>query len=160
MNNKPNGSVDTSRLAHHEGKKDSRNHIQEDRFSKQTQPPCPADDNAKIEAGVINQKNRQSPLRKISNTEITAILRQVAGFIKTTEEFSQNSATFAPFTFMRLYQNQIWRKGTTSFRIVHLERLAVEYKEINDSAPDGGKHVSVTKKEFCRLIKGATLEAD
>lgn len=61
---------------------------------------------------------------------------------------------------MRLYQNQIYRKADTCFRIVHLERLSVEYKEIHDSDPDGGKHVSVTKKEFCRLIKGATLESD
>jgi len=59
---------------------------------------------------------------------------------------------------MRLYQNQIWRKGDTRFRIVHLERLSVEYKEIHDDTPEESKHVTVTKKEFCRLIKSATLE--
>ncbi|MDF1814013.1 MAG: hypothetical protein P1V20_17550 [Verrucomicrobiales bacterium] len=59
---------------------------------------------------------------------------------------------------MRLYQNQIWRKGETTFRIVRLERLAVEYKEVSDSTPEEGKHHSVTKKEFCRLIKDASLE--
>ncbi|MDF1753799.1 MAG: hypothetical protein P1U89_13545 [Verrucomicrobiales bacterium] len=61
---------------------------------------------------------------------------------------------------MRLYQNQIWRKGETTFRIVQLERLSVEYKEVEDSDPEGGKRISVTKKEFCRLIKDATLEGE
>jgi hypothetical protein len=59
---------------------------------------------------------------------------------------------------MRLYQNQTWRKGDMKFRIVHLERLLVEYKEIHDATPEEGKHMTVTKKEFCRLIKSATLE--
>ena len=44
-------------------------------------------------------------------------------------------------------------------RIVKLERMAVDYKVIPEEVPDvdpveGVRH-SVTKKEFCRLIKGA-----
>lgn len=61
---------------------------------------------------------------------------------------------------MRLYQNQIYRKGERTFRIVRLERLSVEYKEVNDLEPEEGKHHTVTKKEFCRLIKGAALEGE
>lgn len=43
------------------------------------------------------------------------------------------------------------------FCIVRLERLAVEYKEFLDLAVRKGGHHTVTKKEFCRLIKGAEL---
>ncbi len=59
---------------------------------------------------------------------------------------------------MRLYQNQIYRKDDRTYRIVHIERLSVEYKEELDSDPDNAKHITATKKEFCRLIKGAKLE--
>ncbi|MEM9282389.1 MAG: hypothetical protein AAGA96_11210 [Verrucomicrobiota bacterium] len=56
---------------------------------------------------------------------------------------------------MRLHQNQLWKQGDQFFRIVHLERLSVEYKRIDPKDPEAGSHHSVTKKEFCRLIKGA-----
>ncbi len=58
---------------------------------------------------------------------------------------------------MRLYQNQLWEKGGERYRIVTLERLAVEYKQLDDSHVEGGTHHRVTKKEFCRLIKGAKV---
>jgi hypothetical protein len=58
---------------------------------------------------------------------------------------------------MKLLQNQVWKQGDEFFRIVVLERLAVRYKAMKDPATGEGKHHSVTKKEFCRLIKGATL---
>lgn len=57
---------------------------------------------------------------------------------------------------MRLYQNQLWTKNGELYRIVHLERLSVDYKQINPENHEEGVHFSVTKKEFCRLIKGAT----
>ncbi len=56
---------------------------------------------------------------------------------------------------MKLHQNQLWRKGHDLYRIVELERLAVKYKKITESDPGSGSHHSVSKKEFCRLIKGA-----
>lgn len=56
---------------------------------------------------------------------------------------------------MRLHQNQLWRQGRDLYRIVHLERLAVEYKKLDpDDSANGTRH-RATKKEFCRLIKGA-----
>lgn len=58
---------------------------------------------------------------------------------------------------MKLQQGQIWRAGETYYRIVHLERLEVKYKEMSDPAKWEGTHHHVTKKEFCRLIKNATL---
>jgi hypothetical protein len=58
---------------------------------------------------------------------------------------------------MKLLQNQVWKQGDEFLRIVVLERLAVRYKAMKDLATGEGKHHSVTKKEFCRLIKGATL---
>ncbi len=57
---------------------------------------------------------------------------------------------------MILAQNQLWQQGEKLFRIVQLERLSVEYKELDMKDPEIGTHHQVSKKEFCRLIKGAT----
>ncbi len=58
---------------------------------------------------------------------------------------------------IKLQQDQLWKKGDRFLRITHLERLAVEYKEMTDlETKEGERHV-LTKKEFCRLLKGATL---
>lgn len=56
---------------------------------------------------------------------------------------------------MKLHQNQLWRKGDDFYRIVKLERLAVEYKKVAEANPGDASHHIVSKKEFCRLIKGA-----
>ncbi len=56
---------------------------------------------------------------------------------------------------MKLNQNQLWRQGDALYRIVNLERLSVGYKKVDESHVEGGTHHVVTKKEFCRLIKGA-----
>lgn len=56
---------------------------------------------------------------------------------------------------MRLHQNQLWQHGRDLYRIVHLERLSVEYKKLDPSDAAQGTHRKVTKKEFCRLIKDA-----
>ena len=58
---------------------------------------------------------------------------------------------------MKLQQDQVWQQGDTYLRIVHLERLKVRYKQMKDVASKAGTHHDVSKKEFCRLIKGATL---
>ena len=58
---------------------------------------------------------------------------------------------------MKLQQNQIWKKGDRYFRIVHLERLSVDYKLMQDLATKDGEHLHASKKEFCRLLRGATL---
>jgi hypothetical protein len=58
---------------------------------------------------------------------------------------------------LKLQQGQVWKKGEEFLRIVHLERLEVKYKTVKDLAEREGSHHHVTKKEFCRLIKGATL---
>ena len=60
---------------------------------------------------------------------------------------------------MKLRQNQIWHLGGEFVRIVALERLEVRYKTMKNLATGEGKHVTATKKEFCRLIKGAKLLA-
>ena len=56
---------------------------------------------------------------------------------------------------IKLHQNQLWRKGDDLYRIVTLERLSVAYKKVDESHAEGGTHHDATKKEFCRLIKGA-----
>ena len=58
---------------------------------------------------------------------------------------------------MKLQQNQLWKQGERFFRIVKLERLQVDYKELDPFDPEKGEHHSVSKKEFCRLIKGAEV---
>ena len=59
---------------------------------------------------------------------------------------------------MKLQQGQTWREGERFFRIVQLERLSVGYKEILDLKTKVGTVHQVSKKEFCRLIKKATLQ--
>jgi hypothetical protein len=59
---------------------------------------------------------------------------------------------------MKLHQNQLWRQGNDLYRIVHLERLTVDYKKLDPADPEVGTHHQLSKKEFCRLIKGAVEE--
>lgn len=58
---------------------------------------------------------------------------------------------------MKLAQNQVWKQGDAYLRIVSLERLEVRYKAITNLLAGTGEHHHVSKKEFCRLIKDATL---
>jgi hypothetical protein len=58
---------------------------------------------------------------------------------------------------MKLQQNQIWNKGREYYRIVQLGRLEVQYKTMTDPLSGRGPHEQVTKKQFCRLLKGAVL---
>ncbi|HTV41975.1 MAG TPA: hypothetical protein VMF08_15435 [Candidatus Sulfotelmatobacter sp.] len=58
---------------------------------------------------------------------------------------------------MKLQQGQIWKCGGEYVRIVHLERLEVGYKSATNLKFSDGKHLHTSKKDFCRLLKGATL---
>lgn len=58
---------------------------------------------------------------------------------------------------MKLQQGQVWRCGQEFVRIVHLERLEVGYKSATDPKFTDGKHLHTSKKDFCRLLKGAVL---
>jgi hypothetical protein len=58
---------------------------------------------------------------------------------------------------MHLEQGQVWKKGDSYLRIVTWERMAIEYKEIADLESKEGTLHRVSKKEFCRMLKGATL---
>ena len=58
---------------------------------------------------------------------------------------------------MRLQQGLIWQQGEVFLRIVQLERLEVQYKSVTNIHTKEGTHHKATKKEFCRLIKGAKL---
>jgi hypothetical protein len=61
---------------------------------------------------------------------------------------------------MKLQQSQVWKLGEKYIRIVRLERLAVDYKMTRDPNGSTGTHHHATKKEFCRLLKDATLLTD
>jgi hypothetical protein len=56
---------------------------------------------------------------------------------------------------MKLEQGQIWKKGDEYLRIVEWARLSIEYKVMKDPATKEGTVHRATKKEFCRLLKGA-----
>lgn len=58
---------------------------------------------------------------------------------------------------MKLEQGQIWKKDADYYRIVRWTRMAIDYKAMADPAAKEGTVHKVTKKEFCRLIKGAVL---
>ena len=58
---------------------------------------------------------------------------------------------------MKLEQGQIWQLGDEYLRIVTRERLAIEYKKLTDPQAKDDTLQRITKKEFCRLIKGAVL---
>ena len=58
---------------------------------------------------------------------------------------------------MKLQQNQVWKKGSEFIRITRLERLEVAYKSMDDLSTKEGSHHVMSKKEFCRMIRGATL---
>lgn len=56
-----------------------------------------------------------------------------------------------------LAQNQLWKQGDSYLRIVIWERLAIRYKETESPDAAEGTIHDVSKKEFCKLIKGAEL---
>ena len=58
---------------------------------------------------------------------------------------------------MKLLQGQVWKTADQYLRITELERLSVKYKAMKDLEARTGTHHQVTKKDFCRLIKSATL---
>jgi hypothetical protein len=58
---------------------------------------------------------------------------------------------------MKLQQGQVWKCGGEYVRIVQLQRLEVSYKSAPTPAFADGKHQHTSKKDFCRLLKGATL---
>jgi hypothetical protein len=58
---------------------------------------------------------------------------------------------------IQLAQNQLWKQGDRYLRIVVWERLAIRYKETDSPDAAEGTIHDVTKKEFCRLLKGAEL---
>jgi len=58
---------------------------------------------------------------------------------------------------MKLQQGQIWKCANEFVRIVHLERLEVGYKSFKTLKSPEGVHQHTSKKDFCRLLKGAVL---
>jgi hypothetical protein len=60
---------------------------------------------------------------------------------------------------LRLQQGQVWKHGDEFIRIVHLERLEVRYKVVKNLKSGEGTHHQTSKKDFCRLLKSATLLA-
>jgi hypothetical protein len=57
----------------------------------------------------------------------------------------------------KLRQGQVWQHGDEFIRIVQLERLEVGYKVLKNLKSGVGEHRHTSKKDFCRLLKSATL---
>ncbi len=60
---------------------------------------------------------------------------------------------------IKLCQGQVWKKDGQYIRLVRLERLEVEYKSLINLADKTGTKTVTSKKDFCRLLKGAHLLA-
>jgi len=60
---------------------------------------------------------------------------------------------------LKLQQGQIWKHGDEFIRIVQLARLEVGYKVVRNLKTGEGTHRHASKKDFCRLLKSATLLA-
>ncbi len=58
---------------------------------------------------------------------------------------------------MKLCQGQTWKQGQQFIRIVRLERLEVEYKSMTSLTTKEGPVQVTSKKDFCRLLKGAQV---
>jgi len=58
---------------------------------------------------------------------------------------------------MKLEQGQLWNSGENYYRIVKWARLSIDYLKLDSIDAERGERVSTSKKEFCRLLKGATL---
>ena len=58
---------------------------------------------------------------------------------------------------MKLQQGQIWQKGNNYYRITEWSRMIIQYKHTDDPNLKEGEVIEISKKEFCRLIKGGTL---
>lgn len=56
---------------------------------------------------------------------------------------------------VKLCQGQVWKKDGQYVRIVRLERLEVEYKSLDSLSRKAGTTTVTSKKDFCRLLKGA-----
>ncbi len=59
--------------------------------------------------------------------------------------------------FMKLKQAQTWKCGDGFVRIVDLQRLEVGYKAFKNLKDSTGTHQRTSKKDFCRMLKNATL---
>ena len=60
---------------------------------------------------------------------------------------------------MTLQQGQVWKQGEDYLRIVEWSRMEIVYKVMKDMTTRVGTQHRVTKKEFCRMLKGARLLA-
>jgi len=58
---------------------------------------------------------------------------------------------------MRIFQDEIYQKGETFIRIVRLDRYEVEFKTTVGDPKAVGDQTILSKKEFCRLIRGMVL---
>ena len=61
---------------------------------------------------------------------------------------------------MKLQQGQVWKQGEEYLLIVEWSRMEIGYKVIKDLVTRTGARQVATKKEFCRLLKGAVLMDD
>ncbi len=88
-----------------------------------------------------------------------AIATTIGNYIFDQQSYRQRPRAAHIMTAMKLCQGQVWKKDGQYIRIVRLERLQVEYKTMENLADKSGEKIVTSKKDFCRLLKGAHLLA-
>ncbi len=58
---------------------------------------------------------------------------------------------------MKLRQGQIWQRSGEFIHIIEVARLEVKFKFRKSLTSREGTHQTLSKKEFCRLLKTAQL---
>lgn len=58
---------------------------------------------------------------------------------------------------LKLLEGQLWKTRNEYIRILYRDNLSVGYKTMKDPLTKEGEVHQISKKEFCRLLKGAEL---
>ena len=83
---------------------------------------------------------------------------KVSWIPKPAIEFVRSTSVLVlGFSEMKLKQGQVWKKGNKYYRITEWARMTIRYKLSYTLHAPEEPVVEVSKKEFCRLLKGAEL---
>ena len=83
---------------------------------------------------------------------------KVSWIPKPAIEFVRSTSVLVlGFSEMKLKQGQVWKKGNKYYRITEWARMTIRYKMSYSLHGPEESVEQVSKKEFCRLLKGAEL---
>jgi hypothetical protein len=112
----------------------------------------------KIKLWPQNQKQKhRSPRRNPRPRKRSPPRRSSRPLTAVSFGVTSGETDFLSLPPMKLCQGQTWKQGQQYIRIVRLERLEVEYKSMVSLTTKEGAAQVTSKKDFCRLLKGAHL---